>query len=322
MNSEIRHPSILVTGADGFIGAHLVRALRSRFPDFVVFSSCRKGPRNHVDAHHLQADMAEGASIDRLVDQSRPDVVIHLAAQASVGKSLEVGSDVWEVNVGGTRRLAAAVRAVKPDACFIFASSAEVYGDSFQSQLPMDEDSCPRPMTPYARSKLAAEFVLRDTLGVDAQLIILRFFNHVGPGQGEQFVAASFAAQLARIERQGGVGRIEVGDLTAKRDFGDVRDAVAAILAVIEARATLPAVNTFNVCSGEVRTVRDLLDKLIAGSTARPEVVVSHDRLRSVETPCAAGSIKSLCKATGWSPGGLTDETIKGILDYWRQQTS
>ena len=310
--------SILVTGSDGFIGTHLVRELRRKYAGAAIYTSYRKGPGDPSNPQHLQADLSDMDSIDRLVERASPDIVIHLAAQASVGVSLQQGADVWEANVGGTHRLAKAVQSRRPDACFIFSSSAEVYGKSFKSTEPMQEDNCPRPMTPYARSKLAAEFVLQDTLGPDAQLIILRLFNHVGPGQGEHFVAASFAAQLARIERQGGSGKIEVGDLSAQRDFGDVKDAVAAFMAVIERRQSLGRVSTFNVCSGQVRTVRDLLDRLIAGSSATPEVVVAPDRLRAVETPCAAGSVDALRAATQWSPQGLTDQTITEILDYWR----
>lgn len=321
MSADPSAPSFLVTGANGFIGSHLVEGLRRHYPKSRIMAGCRGVGQFPAEVINRTVDLTDGQSVAGLIEEAAPDVVLHLAGQASVGGSFSNSAAVWDVNVDGTRHLALALRAVRPDASLIFASSAEVYGASFGPGDPLKEDACLRPMTPYARTKLAAEMLLKDCFGDGGKLVILRLFNHLGPGQTEEFVAASFAAQLARLEKSDIDGVIQVGDLSARRDFGDVQDGVAAFLAVVEARASLASGSVFNVCSGEVRSVRDLLNWLISRSHAKAKVEVVAERLRKIEIPCAAGSCAALTAATGWRPRGLTDATITSLLNYWRDRS-
>lgn len=312
--------TILVTGASGFLGRAVMSALRTRFPAARLVGISRKSqtPEDGIDWRTL--DLMDAKAVEAFFHRESPDVVIHLAAFSSVGESFARPDQVWVANVDVTRRLAMAAAAASPAVAFIFASSAEVYGASFSKDEPTTEAACARPLTPYGRSKLAAELALMDCLSAQGRLVILRLFNHVGPGQGIQFMAASFASQLVEIERGLRSPVIEVGDLSPVRDFGDVEDAAAAFAAVVGTLDTLAPSAVFNVCSGRGRSVRSMLDMLIENSRAAPTVEVSPSRQRPIEVFYAVGSHAALTAATGWTPRGIRPEVIVRILEYWRKQ--
>ena len=201
------------------------------------------------DATADPVDLRDAAAVDRLVAEARPDIIVHLAGQASVGAlDRGAGEETWRVNLAGTLNLALAVNRFAPEATVLFASSSEVYGRAFGPD-PVNEETPPEPANAYARSKLLAERTLADVLPATARILVARPFNHTGPGQREDFVLPSFAAQVARIEA-GLQSALRVGNLDVARDFLDVRDVVAAYCALIEAAPRLPMRFTCNVATG------------------------------------------------------------------------
>ncbi|HEY1479861.1 MAG TPA: GDP-mannose 4,6-dehydratase, partial [Gaiellales bacterium] len=186
----------LVTGARGFAGRHAIAALRAR----------------GVETRSFEGDVRDAAVCLEQVRLAAPDAVLHLAAIASVGDAWRRPDEVRDVNVGGTRNLLAAIERTAPGARVVLVSSAEVYGAIPEDDQPIEEGAAPQPCSPYAESKLEAEAIARDSA---LAWVIARAFPQIGPGQDERFAIASFASQIAAIERGGTAPVIRVGNLDA-----------------------------------------------------------------------------------------------------------
>jgi len=248
-------------------------------------------------------------------------VVFHLAAIAAVPDALADPLGVYDVNALGTARLARAVRSYRDDGGasprIVFASSADVYGRREPHEYPLLESYAARPENPYSASKAAAEAILLgEARSFDLDVVIARAFNHIGPGQSDRFAIASFAAQLARIA-EGCSPVLMVGNLEAKRDFLDVRDVVAAYLALAKggARAEI-----YNVSSGTAISMREMLGKLIAAARVPVEVREDPDRMRPSDTPVSYGSSEKLRAATGWEPRFKLERTLRETYEDARER--
>jgi GDP-4-dehydro-6-deoxy-D-mannose reductase len=288
----------LVTGASGFVGRYLVEALRSQDAQVLACG----GPREAAEAF-FPLDLSDGAAIRAALDVARPAVVFHLAAQTFVPESFASPLATYQTNTIGTALLAAAVRdyahAGAPMPRIVFTSSAEVYGARDPGDFPLHEALDLRPANPYAASKAAAEAILLSearSLGLDA--VVARAFNHIGPGQSDRFVIASFAKQLAAIAA-GADPLLLVGNLGAARDFLDVRDVVAAYLALARDGESGAV---YNVCSGTAVTIRDLLRELMTIARVPVEVREDPQRMRPLDVPVFVGSADKLRARTGWRP--------------------
>lgn len=288
----------LVTGASGFVGRYLVDALRASGADVIACGGPHDGAGEFV-----RLDLADYASICAALEYAEPTVVFHLAAQTFVPDSFAAPAATYQTNAIGTALVAQAVREYASAAAamprIVFASSAEVYGMRDPCDFPLHETLALRPATPYAASKAAAEAILlaeTRALGLDA--VVARSFNHIGPGQSDRFVVASFARQLADIAA-GGSPILMVGNLSAARDFLDVRDVVAAYLAL--ARDGEPG-EIYNVCSGTAVTIRDVLRELIAIARVAVEVREDPQRMRPLDVSAFVGSAEKLRARTGWRP--------------------
>lgn len=296
---------VLVTGSGGFVGGHLIASLKAAGDDVVAWDGGPDSP-----------DVTNRDALLAALDGLELDGVYHLAAQSRVDLSWSEPAQTLAVNAGGTANLVGGLAATDSRARVVLMSSAEVYGLVDEVLLPVSEDAPLAPRSPYGVSKLAAEQI--GVLSADAaglELIVCRPFNQIGPGQAPTFVTAAFAKQVVDNERNGG-GEIRVGNLSATRDFLDVRDAVGAYRSLMVDGA--PG-EIYNVAAGRELAVQGLLDGLIAQSTVAQQVVVDEDRFRPNDLARMFGSSDKLRGVAGWEPTRSIDETLADVLDEWRR---
>ncbi|PPD45005.1 MAG: epimerase [Methylocystis sp.] len=313
---------ILLTGGGGFVGSHLSAALAEAYPGATRAMLLRPGERSAPKSFAcVTADLLDEHAIDRLVADLRPDLLVHLAGQASIGQAAKAAEHTWRVNFHGAFALGAALARHAPAAVTLFSSTAAAYGAAFREGMP-DEETPLRPQDVYSRSKAAAESALADVLAPEGRLIVARPVNHSGPGQrSRHFVLSSFAAQIAAIEAGRAEPRIKVGDLSKARDFLDVRDVVDAYVRLIAAARDLPErVSVFNVASGEARTIGSLLDDLRALSRTPFDIEVDPERLRpsDIDITSVACDASRLRAATGWRPRYPLGDMLAALLEEWR----
>jgi GDP-4-dehydro-6-deoxy-D-mannose reductase len=296
----------VVTGGLGFVGRHLVAHLRDAGDEVTTLD--HKGD--------LAVDVTDGQAVAAALAEAAPDAVYHLAGWADVGASWTDPVTVLRVNAEGTLHVLRACTAAGVDRVLAVAS-ADVYGVVTEEELPLTEASPLRPTSPYAASKLAADaLALQAFLGHGLGVVRVRPFNHLGPGQSEQFVAPAIAARIARAERDG-TDTIPVGNLSARRDLTDVRDVVRAYRLLIERGE---AGEVYNVCSGVDVSIQTLAD-LLVGLARRPvRLVTDPDLLRPVDLPVLRGDATRLHAATGWKPEIPIEQTVADLLDDMRQR--
>jgi len=312
---------VLVTGVAGFVGGHVVDFLRAHHPEVVVVGlDSRPGSRARaLDVEVLGADLQDAASVRAALARAKPDRVIHLAAQSSPQRSWEDPAGTMRTNVLGLLHLFEGVRALDLAPRFLAVGSVEEYGLVRPDEVPLREDAPLRPANPYAVSKVAQGYLaLQYSLSPGLPIVRTRAFHHTGPRRGDQFAESSFARQLAEIEAGKRPPRLEVGNLEAVRDFADVRDVVRAYWALLE-RGTPGEV--YNVCTGRGVRLADLLDQLVALSGQRVEVKVDAARLRPADAPVLIGDPSRLRAATGWTPTIPLEQTLRDLLDHWRERT-
>ncbi|ATQ69341.1 MULTISPECIES: GDP-mannose 4,6-dehydratase [Methylosinus] len=311
---------ILLTGGTGFVGPYLQEALARAYPRARRFVLARPGEAPaSPDWSPLVADIVDAEAVERAIDVAQPDLVAHLAAQASAAQSIHAAEATWRVNFLGSFHLASALARHAPSAVVLFVSTADVYGARL-GDGPAREETPTSPLSAYARSKIAAETMLADVLPQTARLIVTRPFNHAGPGQDMRFALPSFAAQIAGIETGRLAPRLDVGDLSVRRDFLDVRDVVDAYARLVGAAPDLPPRSLFNIASGAPRSLSYMLDTLRACATRNFDIVVDPARLRPADIPVAVGDASKLRAATGWAPSHSIDAMLRDLLDHWRAQ--
>ncbi len=310
----MENKSIIITGGTGFVGRHLITELQqSSFASKIIVLDKRVNDLpSGVEGHAV--DIMDIASAASIIQEAQPDWVIHLAAIANVGYSLEHPDITRTVNVFGTKALLDTVLAVSPDTKFLVVSSADIYGNVSGHPLAELPLSAANPKNPYAQSKYDMEVMIEKSY--NKQCIRVRSFPHIGPGQHKGFVTADFASQIAAIEVGNQVPMISVGNLTAQRDFSDVRDVVRAYRLLLE-RGTLGEV--YNVASGIGRSIKSILDALLVKSRVPITVQQDSTRMRPSDTPVMIGNAEKIRVATGWIPTIPFEKTLADILDDWRR---
>ncbi len=292
----------LITGGRGFVGHWLAAHLHDQGDEVVVIDR--------------EVEITDPDAVLAALRDAAPDAIYHLAALTHVGRSWDEPLDVLRVNVLGTGVLLAAARECGSDPRILVTSSAEVYGTvADPSLLPIAEGAPLAPLTPYAASKLAAEALVSQAFhGHGQHTVTVRPFNHIGPGQTPNFAVAALAKRIVEADRDGAPS-IPVGNLTARRDFTDVRDVVRAYRLLIEAGE--PG-GVYNVCSGRDVPIDEIAGRLLALAGASLTLEPDPGLLRPVEVPVLRGDPTRLQHATDWQPEIALEHTLADVLAYWR----
>jgi GDP-4-dehydro-6-deoxy-D-mannose reductase len=307
----------LVTGARGFGGRHLVAHLQTAGHEvWEVDQSAPDGAAAGAGGRAATGDVCDFTFLRELAERARPDVVFHLAALTAARAAGPDDHRLYEVNVLGTRVLLEALVAADLRPRVLVTSSSAVYGAPPRAAQPIAEDAPLAPQTLYAASKCAQE-TLALTYGRmhGLPVVVTRAFNHTGPGERPEFAVSGFARQIAAVERGARPPTVRVGNLESVRDFSDVRDVVRGYL---EAALRGEPGECYNVCSGEPRTMAEILEGLRALARVPVRIEVDPARLQPSDVPYQCGSFAKLEGRTGWRPGIAFTQTLKDLLDYWR----
>ena len=312
---------LLITGINGFVGGYLAEhLLASAAGD--VWGLARQPslalPELRGRVQFVSADLGDLDQAVAALASARPDVIFHLAGQSNVPRSFAEPAQTLTTNILAQLHLFQAALRLKQNPLFLIVCSNEIYGRVAPEELPLDEETPLRPVNPYAVSKAAQDLLAYQYyISHKLRTVRLRPFNHIGPRQAEQFVASAFAAQVARVEAGVQEPLLRVGDLSAERDFTDVRDMVRAY--ALAAQHGEPG-QAYNIGTGRVVSIRWLLDTLLAFSERDIAVEPDPARMRPADVPRVACNSERFRACTGWAPQIPLEQTLHDILEYWRTQ--
>lgn len=309
---------VLITGSSGFVGRHLIRHLQQATTWKLYGLSRHPSTAEHIEFIH--ADLLDLATVKKAVGTIRPDIIFHLAGQASVADSFHDPAATLQNNIFGQLHLLEAVRSTRLDPLIVVVGSNEVYGMIHPEDLPIDEETPLRPANPYAVSKAAQDMLaLQYHLSYSLRIVRMRPFNHIGPGQDERFVVPGLARQIALIEAGMQEPVLRVGNLEARRDFTDVRDIVRAYhLAALHG---VPG-EVYNLGSGQPLAIRQLLEIMLEQSSVQIEIVVDPERVRPVDVPLVVCDASRFRHHTGWQPEIPIRQTLADVLAEWRRSVA
>lgn len=309
----------LIIGGGGFVGPYLVKYLKEDCGYEVAVTKTQKEKLEFEGVSVIDLDILQPDQIKEVLTGVRPDYIFHLAAQSSVAYSWKNPVLTIDVNIKGCINLLEVLKDLKNESYnprTLLIGSGEEYGYIREEECPIVEDNVLRPGNIYAATKSCQNMLGRiysDAYGIDVMMV--RAFNHIGPNQTPIFVVADFCRQVAEIEKGLKEPVIYVGNLSAKRDFTDVRDVVRAYALLVKMGKRG---ETYNVGSGHAIPIQDILDKIIALSKCEIKVEVDRSRLRPVDVPVIEPDITKINEATGWKPSIALDTTIEETLNYWR----
>jgi GDP-4-dehydro-6-deoxy-D-mannose reductase len=318
---------ILITGITGFVGSHLAEYILNNFPECEVHGTKRWRSKtdnvehleNKVSFH--ECDLKDAHNVYEIIESVKPDKIFHLAAQSYVAASWESPVETFVSNIVGQANLFEAVKKFRTsgyDPIITIAGSSEEYGKVTPDELPIKETNPLRPLSPYAVSKVAQDYMgyqYFQSFGI--RIVRTRAFNHEGPRRGEVFVTSNFAKQIAEIEKGRREPVIHVGNLEAVRDYTDVRDVVRAYWLATE--KCQPG-EVYNICSSHGYKIQQILDRFLELSTVKNiKVVTDPKRMRPSDVPMLVGDCLKFRQATGWQPEiDFMGRTLPELLDYWR----
>lgn len=317
MTADRRLPTagpVLVTGAAGFAGSHLLDLLASRgIADVVAWHRPTTTPQRPIPRTRWDGvDLLDRTAVAEAIRRAQPAAIYHLAGAAHVGRAWDRTASTFEVNVLGTHYLLEALRQNRIRVPLLITSSAMVYRPAAER---LTESHPLIPANPYGVSKLAQELLATRAVPEGVDVRIARSFNHVGPRQDPSFAASDFARQIAEIETGRREATISVGNLDARREVTDVRDTVRAYELLLTRGQTA---RPYNVCSGQAIPIRDVLDRLVAKARVPVEIRVDSARFRPQDLPLLEGDPTRIREELGWTPSIPIDDTLDAVLDYWR----
>jgi len=293
---------IFITGLSGFVG----RSIQDLVSETNDVELCV--PKNRLD-------ILDPVALNDYISTQDIDYVIHLAGMSHVPTSFQEPQRAYETNFFGTLNLLNALKQNNFTGRFLYISSGDVYGLVRPEQLPLQESQPLKPRSPYSVSKVAAEMLCYQwSQTEEIDIMIARPFNHIGIGQSDGFAVSAFARQVAEVRLGLRKPTIEVGELSATRDFTDVEDVVSAYFALLQSGQTG---EIYNVCSATEQSLAEILKKLLKIANVDAEIVVDPARLRPSEQKRVMGSHDKITSHTGWKPRIPLDESLFKILNDW-----
>lgn len=312
----------LITGIAGFVGSHMAELLLSK--GYEVYGLCRpRSKMDHIESiksklHLEDADLLDSHSLYTTISSIKPDYIFHLAAQSFVPTSWGSPAVTLEVNIVGSANVFEAVRQARIDPVIQIACSSEEYGLVHADEVPIKETNPLRPLSPYAVSKLAMDYLgYQYYESYKMKIIRTRGFNHTGPRRGDTFAESTFAKQIALIEKGKQEPVIYVGNLEAERDYTDVRDMVVAYLLAVE---KCDPGEVYNIATGKAIKIADVLNMMLAQSNVKVEIKQDPKRMRPSDVPILIGDSTKFVAKTGWNPKIPFSKTAEDLLNYWRER--
>jgi len=314
----------LITGITGFAGSHLADFILETHPEVDVYGLVRWRSRmeniRHIQdrIHLVEADLKDMVSLKKALAEIEPDRIFHLAAQSFVPTSWRCPGETFAINSIGQINLFEAVLDLGLTPRIQIAGSSEEYGLVHPDEVPMKESNPLRPLSPYAVSKVAQDFLgYQYFMSYGLHIVRTRGFNHTGPRRGEVFICSNFARQIVEIEKKLRDPVLFVGNLEAKRDFTDVRDTVRAYWLSLEKGE---AGEVYNIGTGVAYTAREILDKLLALTEEDVRVEVDPLRLRPSDVMILLSDTSKFRTISGWEPLIPFEQSLQDLLEYWRER--
>ncbi len=312
---------ILITGIGGFVGSHLAEysAAHSDAEIHGILRDLEKDENLRTIAgrvHLSTCDIADFQSVFKVIKETKPDVIFHVAGQAFVPSSFEHAAETFKTNVIGTINVFEAVKASEISPRIIVVTSGEVYGETFGLPALHTEQSIPQPVNPYAASKTSVDYIAQTYKKYEGlNIVIARPFNHTGPRQRPNFVCSSLAKQIVGIQKSGAPKILRVGNIKARRDFTDVRDIVRGywMLSQIDNRHNY----IFNLCSGTIYSIEEIIRLYEEIVGTKFELNVEPKRLRGYDIQLLAGSASAVNHSIGWKAEIPFKKTLTDLLEYW-----
>ncbi len=315
---------VLITGITGFAGSHLTELLLKKGGIEVYGIQRWRSKTDNIDhlkgkIHLLECDLRDASSVLHAIEKIRPERIFHLAAQSFVPASWSAPAETLSTNLIGQLNIFEAVRKAGLSPRIQIAGSSEEYGLVLPNEVPMTENNPLRPLSPYAVSKVAQDFLgYQYHMSYKIFIVRTRGFNHTGPRRGDVFAESNFAMQIARIEAGLQEPIIRVGNLEAQRDYTDVRDMVEGYWLSLE-KGT--AGEVYNIASGKTWSIQKTLDMLLSHSSIKVKIMQDPERMRPSDVQILLGDNTKFVQATGWKPKIPFETTLKDLLDYWREKT-
>src|SRR3989344_3787725 len=315
--------NVLITGISGFAGSFLAEHLLTQndveiHGTYLTDQSLDLVASTKEKLHLEKVNLMDASAVEHLIEKIKPDEIYHLAALTSPAGSFDNPAETISNNISAEIYLLAAIKKAKCTDCRIMiTSSADIYGNVKSDDLPIDEETPLRPVSPYAVSKIAQDYLgLQYFLSDDLHIFRVRPFNHIGPTQSPHFVVPAFAKQIAEIEKGKSGPIIKVGNLESKKDFTDVRDMVKAYALLMEKAADG---EVYNIGSGKSVQIKEILDTLLSFSTEKISVEQDPERFRENLIPDLVADSSKMQELTGWTPEIPIDQTLEDTLTYWRE---
>lgn len=308
----------LIIGAAGFVGSYLIQHLKDDLHWEVIATKLPQEAIKIEDIEIYDLDILKKDNILPLLQSIHPDMILHLAAQSSVGVSWKNPALTIDINIKGSIYVLDAIRELDYNPRVLLIGSGEEYGHILPTETPIREETILRPGNIYAATKACQNMlgkIYADAYQMD--IISVRAFNHIGPNQAPIFVVSDFCKQVAEIEAGQKEPIIYVGNLSAARDFTDVRDVVRAYGLLLQYGI---AGETYNVGSGHAIKIEDILHQILLQSKVAIQVEVDSAKLRPVDVPIIEADTTKLYQCTKWKPDISIDETISDVLEYWRNR--